>query len=197
MPGDDTVDEEKRNFLRGVTSVVGGAGIVAAAVPFIAAMQPSEAAQAAGAPVSVDVSQLKAGDMMTVEWRGKPVWIVRRSQEALTTLDQEDESQLRDPESNASEQPSYAKNKYRALEPEFLVLIGVCTHLGCAPIYRPELGSVRPNWQGGFFCPCHGSAFDFSGRVFKGVPAPLNLQVPPYRFASKDIIVIGEDEQQG
>ena len=197
MATEDKVDEDRRRFLRNATAVVGGMGAAAAAVPFLAAMQPSASAQAAGAPVTVDLSKLQPGEQMTVEWRGKPVWIVRRTPEAIATLDNENLGQLRDPDSAASDQPSYAKNRYRAIKPEFLVLIGVCTHLGCAPIYRPELGSVRPNWQGGFFCPCHGSSFDFSGRVFKGVPAPLNLAVPPYRFVSEDIIVIGEDEQQG
>ena len=197
MSTDEPIDKAKRKFLCNAAAVVGGVGVASATIPFLAAMQPSAGAQAAGAPVSVDISQLKAGEKMTVEWRGKPVWIVRRTQEALAILDQEDETQLRDPNSDASEQPNYAKNRYRSLNPEYLVLIGICTHLGCAPIYRPDRGGIRPNWEGGFFCPCHGSSFDFSGRVFKGVPAPLNLQVPPYRFVSKDIMIIGEDESQG
>jgi ubiquinol-cytochrome c reductase iron-sulfur subunit len=157
-------------------------------------MQPSAKARAAGAPVRGDISKLELGQMIRIKWRGKPVWVVNRTPEmveALPTLD----SVLRDPESLESEQPAYATNEYRSVKPEFLVLIGICTHLGCSPTYRPDVApaDLGPDWIGGFFCPCHGSRFDLAGRVYKGVPAPLNLPVPPYRYLSETEIIIGED----
>lgn len=191
----DGVDKGRRRFLTATTAVVGGIGAVYTAVPFLASWKPSAKAQAAGAPVSVDISQLEPGQRITTEWRGRPVWIVRRTQEMLANL-KKLESQLADPNSSMPQQPAYAQNEYRSIKPEYLVVIGICTHLGCSPLYRPEVGAADlggDSWLGGFFCPCHGSKFDFAGRVFKGVPAPTNLDIPPYYFISDTLIKIGED----
>ena len=188
----DSIDEDKRKFLLKATGVLGGVGAVCALTPFVSSWLPSAKAQAAGAPVQVDLSKLEPGQQVTVEWRGKPVWIVRRTPEMLAQLAGADE-QLRDPLSLVDQQPEYAKNKYRSINPEYLVLIGICTHLGCSPKYTPQVNELGPNWPGGFYCPCHGSTFDLAGRVFKGVPAPINLQVPPYQFLSEHLIVIGQD----
>jgi ubiquinol-cytochrome c reductase iron-sulfur subunit len=189
------VDLKRRRFLTAAASVVGGVGVVAVAVPFVSSMQPSARAQAAGAPVEADISKLEAGQMMTVAWRGKPVWIVNRTKavlDALPTLD----SKLRDPQSNESDQPKNCKNEDRSIKPEYLVLVGICTHLGCSPTFRPDLApaDLGPDWKGGFLCPCHGSKFDLAGRVFQGVPAPLNLVVPPYHYLSDTRILIGAEE---
>jgi ubiquinol-cytochrome c reductase iron-sulfur subunit len=191
----EPVNEARRQFLVGATGVVGAVGATCVAVPFVSSWQPSEKAQAAGAPVDVDISALAAGQMMTVEWRGKPVWVVHRSADALAKIDAL-ATELRDPSSEKSIQPKFAKNAQRSLKPEYLVMVGVCTHLGCAPLYKPNAGTVTPDWQGGFFCPCHGSRFDMSGRVFKSVPAPTNLEVPPYRFLSDTMIRIGEQDKE-
>ena len=193
MPENKKVDKERRRFLTAGATVVGGVGAATATWPFVASMNPSERAKAIGAPVRVDISKLKEGEIMREKWRGKPVWIVRRSKEMLEYL-KEVEGQLRDPESEISMQPKYAKNWHRSSKLEYLVLVGICTHLGCSPAFRPEispddLGSL---WKGGFFCACHGSRFDLAGRVYKNVPAPKNLEVPPYRFADDTTIVIGE-----
>lgn len=190
----DSVNQERRRFLVTATSLLGAIGAFFAAVPFISSWWPSAKAKAAGGPVEVNLSQLQPGELITVEWRGKPVWILRRTQQMLTTLTKHNQV-LRDPDSEVDQQPPYADNVYRSIEPEYLVLIGICTHLGCAPTYKPTLGELGPNWPGGFYCPCHGSMFDLSGRVFKGVPAPINLEVPPYKFLSKDVIIIGEGAQ--
>jgi ubiquinol-cytochrome c reductase iron-sulfur subunit len=190
----EQVNEGRRQLLVGATGVVGAVGATCVAVPFVSSWQPSEKAQAAGAPVDVDISALAVGQMMTVEWRGKPVWVVHRTSEALAQLATQ-VTELRDPESEKSVQPAFAHNAQRSLKPEYLVLVGVCTHLGCAPLYKPNAGAVTPDWQGGFFCPCHGSRFDMSGRVFKSVPAPTNLEVPPYRFLSDTMIRIGEQDK--
>lgn len=190
------VDLKRRRFLTAAATVVGGVGTIAVAVPFVLSMQPSARAQAAGAPVEVDISKLESGQMMTVAWRGKPVWIVNRPKAVLDALPSLD-SQLRDPHSNDTEQqPPYAKNEYRSRKPEYLVLVGICTHLGCSPTYRPDIApaDLGPAWKGGFFCPCHGSKFDLAGRVYKDVPAPLNLVVPQYRYLSDTKILIGADE---
>lgn len=136
---------------------------------------------------------MEPGEQAIVEWRGKPVWIIKRTKDMLKDIDHHD-AELRDPESLVDQQPEYAKNKYRSINPEYLVLIGICTHLGCSPKYKPSMGELGPDWPGGFFCPCHGSTFDLSGRVFKGVPAPINLEVPPYRFVNEHTLIIGEDE---
>jgi ubiquinol-cytochrome c reductase iron-sulfur subunit len=195
MSNDGGVDTSRRRFLTVATAAVGGVGAVFGAYPFLAAMQPSARAEAAGAPVEVDISKLEPGARLTVEWRGKPVWVVRRTPEMLSKLTGLG-SELRDPNSDQDQQPSYAKNAHRSIKPEFLVLVGICTHLGCSPTYRPEPGAsdLGSNWPGGFFCPCHGSRFDMAGRVFAGVPAPLNMAVPPYRFAGDTRVVIGDDK---
>jgi ubiquinol-cytochrome c reductase iron-sulfur subunit len=176
------------------TLVTGGAGVVATAVPFVSSFNPSARAQALGGPVKFDISKLEPGAMTKIEWRGKPIYIVHCTEEMLASLGK-DTSMLRDPASEASTQPSYATNQHRSLRPAFLVLEGVCTHLGCAPMSRFEVGpaDLGPNWPGGFFCPCHGSRFDLAGRVFQGVPAPTNLPVPPYRFINDNTILIGSD----
>lgn len=188
------VNEKRRRFLTAATSVVGGVGIAFAAVPFITAMNPSARAQAAGAPVEADISKLEPGQRMTVEWRGKPVWIVRRTEENLKSLE-ELKGTLRDPDSQENLQPEYAKNNTRAIKPEYFVVIGICTHLGCSPSYvkATDPHSLGESWKGGFFCPCHGSRFDLAGRVYAGVPAPLNLEVPPHNYLSETRIQIGVD----
>lgn len=193
---DQPVDHSRRQFLARLTTLMGAAGICAAGIPFVASFHPSRRTIIAGKPVSVKVGQMKPGDQLTVMWRGKPIWIIKRSQEMLKALAQMNVDQLRDPDSKIVQQPSYAQNKYRSREPDFLVLVGVCTHLGCAPTYRPEPGSVSEKWPGGFFCSCHGSTFDLAGRVYKGVPAPINLEVPPYVFVSPDEILIGADQPE-
>ncbi len=189
------VDEGRRHFLLVATSAVGAVGAVATAVPFLASWQPSARAQALGGPVEADISKLQMGELMKVEWRGQAIYIVRRSQEMLDGLKNHD-AMLRDPNSEESEQPDFAKNVDRSLKPELLVLIGVCTHLGCAPMAKFKAGDtdVAADWPGGFYCPCHGSKFDLSGRVLKDVPAPLNLKVPPYYFGSDTSLVIGLDK---
>lgn len=191
---DNGVDTSKRWFLTKAASVVGAAGVVISAAPFISSMQPSEKAQAAGAPVEADISKIEPGQMIRVMWRGKPVWIVQRTQESLNGLSKLIDK-LRDPKSDESEQPEGAKNDVRSIKPEIFVALGVCTHLGCSPTYRPEVGpaDLGPEWLGGFFCPCHGSSFDLAGRVYKGVPAPRNLDVPPHRYLSETRLIIGEN----
>lgn len=187
-------DEGKRRFLVAATGVAGGVATGAVAVPFVASMLPSERAKAAGAPVEVDVSALEPGQQMTIEWRGKPVWIVRRTKEMLEHV-KESDPLVADPNSNRSHQPDYAKNEFRSLKPEYLVLVGICTHLGCSPVGRMD-ATPQPfaaDWKGGFYCPCHGSLFDLAGRVYKNKPAPDNLVVPPYKFLSDTKLVIGED----
>jgi len=194
---DDGVNEGRRRVLTALTSVVGAAGAVGAAVPFVGSWNPSAKAKAAGAPVNFNIAKLEPGQMATVEWRGKPVFIVRRTKEALNSLE-EVKSSLRDPESEKSIQPEYTKNAARSIKDEFLVLLGLCTHLGCAPTYRPDVGAQDlggDSWLGGFFCRCHGSKFDLAGRVLQGVPAPTNLEIPPYKYLSDDVIRIGEDQE--
>lgn len=191
------LDQGKRRFLLTATTVASGVAAGAAAVPFVVSMMPSERAKAAGAPVEVDISTLEPGQKMIVEWRGKPVWIVRRTPDMLKAI-KEDDDRVADPESKRSEQPPYAKNEYRSLKPDLLVLVGICTHLGCSPVDRlqakPE--PFAADWQGGFYCPCHGSLFDLAGRVYKNKPAPDNLTVPPYKLVGDTKIVIGEDSQK-
>ena len=194
------IDTDRRKMLTVSASVVGAAGGAAALVPFVSTMSPSAKALAAGAPVEVDISKLEVGQKIQVEWRRKPVWIVRRSDEMLSALD-EVEAKLRDPSSDALDmQPAFARNSNRSLKPEVLVLVGICTHLGCSPTFRPELApaDLGADWKGGFYCPCHGSLFDISGRVYKNVPANNNLEVPPYKYLSDNVLLIGElDEEQG
>ncbi|HHF7345624.1 TPA: ubiquinol-cytochrome c reductase iron-sulfur subunit [Legionella feeleii] len=196
IPSEEEIDEQRRHFLVTTTSVLGGVGVACALTPFVASWFPSAKAQAAGAPVQVDLSKIEPGQQVTVEWRGRPVWIIRRTKEMLQQLSGHDE-QLRDPDSLVDQQPTYAKNQYRSIKPEYLILVGVCTHLGCSPKYTPVDNELGPNWPGGFYCPCHGSTFDLAGRVFKGVPAPINLEVPPYQFISEHVIVIGQDKEEG
>ncbi len=191
----DAVNKTRRNLIIG-TSVVGAVGVVGAAVPFVGSWYPSAKAKAAGAPVKVNVSKIEPGGMITVEWRGKPVYIVRRTQAALDSL-KKIEGQLSDIQSDKSVQPTYAKNFERAVNKEFAILLGVCTHLGCAPLFRPDVGAADlggDKWQGGFFCPCHGSKYDLAGRVYSGMPAPLNLEIPPHKYESEFVVVIGEEQ---
>ncbi|HMX98344.1 MAG TPA: ubiquinol-cytochrome c reductase iron-sulfur subunit [Agitococcus sp.] len=189
----DGVNHSRRRMLIGTTAAVGAVGAAFVATPFVKSWNPSAKAKAAGAPVTADLSKLELGQQMVVEWRGKPVWIVRRSPEALADLKKVAED-LRDPESNESVQPDFAKNEYRAIKPEYAILVGICTHLGCSPTYRPEVApaDLGQSWRGGFFCPCHGSTYDMAGRVYKSVPAPLNLEVPPYKYLSDSVVLIGE-----
>lgn len=191
------VDLKRRKFLTIATGVVGGVGAAHLAVPFVSSWQPSAKAQAAGAPVKVDISKLQEGQMITVEWRGKPVWIVKRTPELLDALPAVRDN-LRDPDSAEEQQPKYAVNEHRSIKPEILVLVGVCTHLGCAPLYRPEMSAedLGADWKGGFFCPCHGSKFDIAGRVYQSVPAPTNLEVPPYRFIDDATVLVGEHPEE-
>lgn len=189
------VNKSRRRFLTAATTVVGGVGTVFAAVPFLAYWQPSAKAQAAGAPVEVDISKLEPGQRLTVEWRGKPVWVVRRTKQNLDDLTKLSDK-LRDPNSEVtSQQPEYVKGVNRALKPEYLVVVGICTHLGCSPNYvkADDAHNLGADWKGGFFCPCHGSRFDLAGRVFQSVPAPTNLVVPPYTYLSDSRIVVGVD----
>jgi len=189
---DEQVDKNRRKFLTGVTSGVGAAGAVLAAVPFVASMTPSAKARAAGAPVQVDISGLEPGKLLKFEWRGKPVWVVRRTPEMLETLSKVT-GELADPNSEEEQQPAYAQNEARSINPEVLVLVGLCTHLGCSPLEKLSPGEIDSEWEGGFFCPCHGSKFDLAGRVYKGVPAPTNLEVPPHRFLSENLVEVGVD----
>jgi ubiquinol-cytochrome c reductase iron-sulfur subunit len=188
------VDNKRRRVLLAATSVVGAVGIGYVAVPFIASMSPSAKARAAGAPVEADISKLEPGAMLRVKWRGKPVWILSRTEEMLASLPELDPV-LADPASAASVQPEYCQNATRSIKPQYLVAVGICTHLGCAPTYRPEVApaDLGPDWKGGFFCPCHGSRFDLAGRVYAGVPAPINLEVPKHTFLSDTTILVGED----
>jgi len=193
MSGDD-VDSGKRRFLVAATTLVGGVGVAFAMVPFVSSMEPSAKARAAGAPVRVDFSKLEPGQMLTVEWRGKPIWLVSRTEAMLKSLRDVD-SQLVDPNSEMPQQPAYITGEDRSIKPGLLVVIGICTHLGCSPTFRPDIAPVDlgPGWEGGFFCPCHGSRFDLAGRVYSHMPAPKNLVIPPYHFLSETELVIGED----
>lgn len=188
----DQVDGGRRHFLLVATSAVGAVGAVATAVPFLASWRPSARAKAMGGPVEADISKLQVGELMKVEWRGQAIYVVRRSEAMIAKL-ASNKANLRDPDSAESDQPDFAKNEARALKPEYLVLVGVCTHLGCAPLgkFEPGDATVAADWPGGFYCPCHGSKFDLAGRVFKDVPAPLNLTVPPYSFGPNNTLIIG------
>ena len=192
----DGVDPKRRRLLVGGMGAVGGLGAGALGVSMLASMSPSARAKAAGAPVEADISKLVPGQLLTVEWRGKPVWIVRRTPEALQSLVSVAD-QLSDPDSKEEQQPVYAQNATRAIKDEVLVVIGICTHLGCSPTYRPEIAApdLGSDWEGGFFCPCHGSKFDLAGRVYAGVPAPTNLEVPPYSYLDDNRIMIGVDQE--
>jgi ubiquinol-cytochrome c reductase iron-sulfur subunit len=189
-----SMDWRKRRFLIGATTLVGSLGAAAAAIPFVTSLWPSARAKALGARVQIDISALGPGQKIDVEWRGKPVWVIHRTQQMLVALPRLD-NRVVDPRSRVRQQPPYAQNETRSIKPEIFVAIGICTHLGCVPTFRPEVapGDLGPDWLGGFFCPCHQSKFDLAGRVFKGVPAPTNLVIPPHKFASDTKIVIGED----
>ncbi len=183
-------DNDRRRFLTAATVVVGAVGTGFVAVPFIKSWNPSARARSAGAPIKADISKLEMGQQIIFKWQGKPVWVVRRDQKALATLSKVAEN-LRDADSEDSIQPDYARNEHRSIKPEYLVIVGICTHLGCSPTYRPNM--IEADFLGGFFCPCHGSKFDFSGRVYTGVPAPTNLTVPPHYYIDDGLILIGED----
>ena len=187
----DGVNSSRRTFLIGLTSAIGAAGAVGVAVPFVKSWQPSAKAKNAGAPVKIDISKLESGQRVVEEWRGQPIWVVRRTQDLLDTLPQLDEK-LRDPASEADQQPEYAKNEWRSIKKEYLVLVGTCTHLGCSPLFE-EQPTVELE-HGGFFCPCHGSKFDLAGRVYKSVPAPTNLVVPPHSYLSEGVVIVGSEE---
>ena len=188
------VDTGRRKMLTVSASVVGAVGAAVAIVPFVSTMSPSARALASGAPVEVDVSKLEPGQKIQVEWRRKPVWIVRRSDKMVSLLNSTEE-RVRDPNSDElTQQPEFARNQMRSLKSDVIVLVGICTHLGCSPTFRPELApeDLGPEWVGGFYCPCHGSSFDMAGRVYKNVPANKNLEVPPYKYISDNLIVVGE-----
>jgi ubiquinol-cytochrome c reductase iron-sulfur subunit len=186
------VNQGRRRFLTATTAVVGGAGAVTALVPFIKSWEPSERAKNAGAPVLQDIGKVEPGQRITVGWRGQPVWIINRTKPMLDTLASLD-GRLKDPKSASDQQPKFAQNETRSLKPEWLVVVGICTHLGCSPDFVPEIKAepFDPEWKGGFFCPCHKSRYDIAGRVFQGVPAPLNLVIPPYKFVDDKTILIG------
>ncbi|MGE5027283.1 MAG: ubiquinol-cytochrome c reductase iron-sulfur subunit [Betaproteobacteria bacterium] len=190
------VDRSKRRFLIAATTAVGGVATVGVAVPFLKSMLPSQRAKAAGAPVEVDISKIEPGMILSVEWRGKPVWVVNRTKEMLDLMAKIDDK-LSDPASNVPQQPDYCKNATRSIKPAILVAVGICTHLGCSPTFRKDVGAadLGGDWPGGFFCPCHGSRFDLAGRVFKGVPAPINLEIPPHKYLSDSRILVGDDSK--
>jgi len=191
----DGVDLKKRRFLTAATTVVGAVGAGYVVYPFLAAWSPSEKAKAAGAPVEADIGKLEPGQMMRIKWRGKPVWIVHRTERNLADLATLDDILL-DPDSDdTGQQPDYCKNPTRAIKEQYLVAVGICTHLGCSPTYRPDVApaDLGADWKGGFFCPCHGSRFDLAGRVFAGVPAPKNLEIPPYQYLTDTTILVGSD----
>lgn len=187
----DGVNSSRRTFLIGLTSAIGAAGAVGVAVPFVKSWQPSAKAKNAGAPVKIDIGKLEIGQRVVEEWRGQPIWVVRRTEEMLGSLPKLEEN-LRDPKSEVDQQPEYARNEWRSIKKEYLILVGTCTHLGCSPLYEQE-----PTVQlehGGFFCPCHGSKFDLAGRVYKSVPAPTNLVVPPHSYLSESVVIVGSEE---
>ena len=192
------VDVKRRRFITMTSSAIGAVGVVAAAVPFVASMSPSERAKAAGAPVEVDVSKLEPGQMVRVEWRGKPVFILNRTEDMVAGLSKVS-SELKDPDSADPQQPEYAQNETRSLEPDILVMVGICTHLGCAPVNNFQVGAASglgDDWQGGFYCPCHGSKFDLSGRVYSGVPAQQNMVIPPYSYLDENRILVGVNPEE-
>ncbi len=195
---EDTVDQQRRRMLVAATGVVGGIGMVATAIPFIASMEPSAATRAAGAPIEVDIGKLEPGQLITVSWRSRPVWVLRRTPAQIKVLPSLD-AQCKDPHSDEPQQLPRYKNPTRALKPEYFIAVAICTHLGCVPGYRPELApaDLGADWKGGFFCPCHGSRYDLAGRVLQGSPAPLNIPVPPYYYADAERIKVGETEGGG
>lgn len=193
----DNVDRSKRRLLIAATTAAGGVAAAGAATPFILSWMPSERAKAAGAPVEVDVSAIAPGTMLNVEWQGKPVWVVNRTKEMLDGL-AKNKDVLVDPDSSIPQQPDYSQNATRSIKPEYLVVLGICTHLGCSPTFRPEFApaDLGSDWVGGWFCPCHGSRFDLAGRVFKGAPAPTNLIVPPHKYLDDGRLLVGDDSKE-
>ncbi|OGT76249.1 MAG: ubiquinol-cytochrome c reductase iron-sulfur subunit [Gammaproteobacteria bacterium RIFCSPLOWO2_02_FULL_56_15] len=191
---DDGIDKSRRRFLTTTATVVGGVGAAATSVPFIASMTPSAKTKAIGAPVEVDLGDLQPGERKIEKWQGKPVWILRRTNETLEQLANPG-PQIRDPQSEENQQPEYARNEYRSIKPEYLIVLGLCTHLGCSPSYVAEEDEhdLGPEWKGGFFCPCHGTLFDLAGRVYKNFPAPTNLVIPPHKYLSDTLVLIGDD----
>lgn len=189
------VDTGRRRFLTVATSAAGGVAAAAVATPFVMSFFPSERAKAAGAPVEVDISKLEAGQKINVEWRGMPVWVVNRTPDQVKNLAKLG-SKLADPTSTVPQQPEYCKNEHRSIKPEILVAVGICTHLGCSPTFRPDLApaDLGPEWLGGFYCPCHGSKFDLAARVYSGVPAPTNMEIPPHKYMSDTRLLIGDDK---
>lgn len=190
------VSQGRRRFLIGATAAVGGVGVVGAAVPFVASWNPSAKAEAAGAPVTVNISKIEPGQQITVAWRGMPVWLIRRTDEMVSNIKKVNDK-VKDPQSETPQQPPYIDGILRSLKPEMAVLVGLCTHLGCVPSYRPEVApaDLGDEWLGGLFCPCHGSRYDMAGRVYTAQPAPLNLQVPPYRYDDDETLTIGLDPE--
>lgn len=189
------INQSRRRFLTLATAGAGGVAALGVATPFLASFFPSEKAKAAGAPVEVDVSKIEAGQLVTAEWQGKPIWVLNRTekqQKDLASLN----SAVADPNSEVEQQPEYCKNEMRSIKPNIFVAIGICTHLGCSPTFRPDVApaDLGADWKGGFFCPCHGSKFDLAGRVYKGVPAPTNLIIPPYKYLSDTTILVGDDK---
>lgn len=188
------VDQERRRFLTVATGALGGVAVAGVATPFVLSFFPSERAKAAGAPVEVDISKLESGQKINVEWRGKPVWVVSRTPEQVENLAKLDDK-LADPKSEVAQQPEYCQNATRSIKPEILVAIGICTHLGCSPTHRPDIApaDLGSDWLGGFYCPCHGSKFDLAARVYKSVPAPTNMEIPPHKYLGDTVLLIGED----
>ncbi|TIC78429.1 ubiquinol-cytochrome c reductase iron-sulfur subunit [Crenobacter intestini] len=189
------VDAGRRRFLTVATTAAGGVAAAGVATPFLMSFFPSERAKAAGAPVEVDISKLEPGQKINVEWRGKPVWVLSRTPEQLKALPTVNGDVL-DPNSEMPMQPAYCQNEFRSIKPEILVAVGICTHLGCSPTYRPDLApaDLGPSWKGGFYCPCHGSKFDLAARVYKGVPAPKNLEIPPHKYLTETRLLVGDDK---
>jgi len=190
----DKIDQSRRCFLRRATTAVGGIGLAAASVPFLSYWLPSADTEAAAAPITVDISSLQPRQQLTIPWRSMPVWVIYRDQSMLDSLPKLD-STLRDPLSEQDQQPTYCKNMNRSIKLPFFIVIGICTHLGCVPTYRPDVASVSPDWLGGFYCPCHGSKYDLAGRVYQDVPAPLNLKIPRHMYVSETEILIGQDQE--
>jgi ubiquinol-cytochrome c reductase iron-sulfur subunit len=192
----EVVDGGRRRFLTAATSAVGGVGVVAVVWPFLASLRPSAKAQALGAPVSADISKIEEGQQVTFIWRGQNIWVLNRTKDMLDSLAKVTDM-LSDPNCEQDQQPKYCKNQARSIKPEYLVMQGKCTHLGCSPTFKPEhpAPEIDANWQGGYFCPCHGSKYDLAGRVFKNMPAPLNMPVPPHRYVTDTLIIIGEDQE--
>lgn len=189
------INQCRRRFLTLATAGAGGVAAVGVAAPFLASWFPSEKAKAAGAPIEVDISKIEAGQLMTVEWQGKPIWVLNRTEAQQKSIPAQD-GEMADPSSDVDHQPEYCKNELRSIKDNIFVVIGICTHLGCSPTFRPDVApaDLGASWKGGFFCPCHGSKFDLAGRVFKGVPAPTNLIVPPYKYLTDATILVGDDK---